>query len=351
MIGTLLPRTIELFNNVEDCAHGTTVTGMIAGPVNNDYAITGVAHRASIKSYKAGKGVVLDTPIEKADLIDGLEAFSLASDVRVINISLGYLFYKETIWDALVVAETAGKLVVCAAGSVLGVGVYPARHSNTVAVTGVKYDPIGDPSAKNLDVYAGNNTGSFVDFCTYLERYSDGRLALGMHKDTQDRIKAEGSSAAAALVSGIAALIWQQNSALSRNGVINILKNSASIYHPFGSRDSNYGWGVVDAERALMLAEYGFLSASISGSSYVNTTGITYWTANVENSGGYINYTWYWNGVPVGFNKTYGRNFMIINEQVTESLKLVVTTSVGQEDETYKKVYVGYGKGGGDEIE
>ena len=33
------------------------------------------------------------------------------------------------------------------------------------------------------------------------------------------------------------------------------------------------------------------------------------------------------------------------------SLKLVVTTSVGQEDETYKNIYVGYGKGGGDQIE
>ncbi len=345
------PRTIELFNNEEDCAHGTTVTGMIASPLNNDNAITGVAYRASIKAYKAGDGVVLDTNHEKQDLIDALEQFALDTDVRVINISLGYLFYKQTVWDALVVAETAGKLVVCAAGSVIGLGVFPARHSNTLAVTGVKFNPTGDPNGIYLNVYAGNNNGSFVDFCTYLERTSDGRLALGMHNDTQDRIKAKGSSAAAALVSGVADLVWAQNPGLTRSGVINILKNASSNYIHDQIRDSQYGWGVIDAEVALVLAEFGFVNATITGPSVISQTGYRYWNSNVSNAGGSVSYEWSWNGVAVGWSSSYGRNFSTL-VPASAQLKLVVTTSLGQQDVTYKSITITDGtKGGGNEIE
>lgn len=182
------PRTIELFNNVEDCAHGVTVTGMIAGPVNNSLAITGVAHRASVKAYKAGDGVWLQYNYEKVALVDALDQFAADPDVRVINISMGYLFSNGPERDVLLVAEANNKLVICSAGSTLifgwGTGIYPAKQSNTIAVTGVKYDPVGDPVGKNLDQFGGNYNGGFVDFCTYLKRSADGRKGLGMQDDT-----------------------------------------------------------------------------------------------------------------------------------------------------------------------
>lgn len=342
------PRTIELFNNEQDCAHGTTVTGMIAGPINNDYAITGVAYRASIKAYKAGDGVLLQTPQEKRDLVDGLEQFTLDTDVRVINISLGYYISKSTVLDALVAAKAAGKLVVCAAGSVAGTGIYPAKHPNTtLAVTGVEYNAT-DPWGISLNVSDNNYKGSFVDFCTYLKRASDGRYALGMHNDTQDRIKAKGSSAAAAFVSGVAALVWTQNPSLSRSAVINILKNSASNYMHNQTRDSQYGWGIIKAERAVMLAEYGFINAYISGVSSVDQTGTYNWSANVSNAGGNINYKWFWNGKQVSISSTYSR-FFKSGYSETASLRLEVSTTVGQQDSYNRTITVfGGDTGGGD---
>lgn len=164
-----------------------------------------------------------------------------------------------------------------------------------------------------------------------------------------DRVEAKLSSSAA-LVSGIGALAWEQDPSLTRNEVINILKNAASIYHPYGTRDSQYGWGVVDAERAVMLAKYGFLNATISGPSNVNTLGTKYWTADVTNAGGNIYYAWYWDGQYVGLGQTYGRAFNTITRG-TSYLKLLVTTLVGQKDEYNKKIYIGYGKGGGGPIE
>jgi len=245
--GPSAPRTIELITNEEDCAHGTTVTGMIAGPVNNEMAITGVAYRANVKAYKAGDGVLLNDAYEKQALANALDMFAADPQVKVINISMGYFFANSTVWDALVGAKTNNKLVVCSAGSTAlfgwGTGIYPAKHSNTLAVTGVKYDPAGDPLGKNLSTFGGNYNGGFVDFCTYLERTADNRKGLGMHDDTYDKVKAKGSSAAAALVSGIAALVWEQNPNLSRDAVINILKNAASIYTYYGTEDAQYGWG------------------------------------------------------------------------------------------------------------
>ncbi len=350
------PRTIELFNNAnEDCAHGTTVTGMIAGPINSDYAITGVAHRASVKVYRAGEDVLLNKTSEIADLIDALEQFALDTDIRVINISMGYLIYKSTVWDALEVAKAAGKLVICAAGSTsiygVGTGIYPAKHSNTIAVTGVKYDPVGDPNGTSLDTFGGNHKGSFVDFCTYLERSSGGTKALGMDKNHQGRIKAKGSSAAAALVSGVANLVWTQDPGLSRSEVINILKNAASIYMPYHQRDSQYGWGVIDAERALVLAEHGFINASITGPSVISQTGNRNWSANVSNAGGLVTYEWFWNGVSVGWSSNYSRNFLTISP-ATAQLRLEVTTSLGQHVVTSKTITItDGGSKGGNEIE
>ena len=172
-------------------------------------------------------------------------------------------------------------------------------------------------------------------------------MALGMHDDTNDKVKAKGSSAAAALVSGIAALVWEQNPNLSRSSVISILKNAASIYDLTGTKNSNYGWGVIDAEKAVRDAYYGIFDVSISGPSTVATTGTKYWTANVTNAGGNITYAWYWDGQFVGGTQTYARAFNSLYNG-TAYLELLVTTSVGQRDEAQKLVYItDDGPGGG----
>jgi len=113
----------------------------------------------------------------------------------------------------------------------------------------------------------------------------------------------------------------------------------------------NTAGGVIDAERAVMLAKYGFLEASISGPATVATTGTKYWTANVTNAGGNISYAWYWNGQFVGSTQTYARAFNSLYDG-TAYLELTVTTSVGQRDEAQKLVYITTGgPGGGGPIE
>ena len=128
--------------------------------------------------------------------------------------------------------------------------------------------------------------------------------------------------------------------------MINILKNAASIYSPNGARSSKYGWGVIDAEKAMILARYGFLNVSITGPGTVSTTGTKYWTANVANAGGNINYSWYWNGQFVGSTQTYARAFNSIAPG-TAYLELFVSTTVGQEGRAQKLIYLSDGMGGG----
>jgi len=56
-------------------------------------------------------------------------------------------------------------------------------------------------------------------------------------------------------------------------------------------------------------------------------------------------YLYHWAGI---FEILRGFNSI---SQATANLKLVVTTSISQQDEYNKTIYIGYGKGGGGPIE
>ncbi len=113
-----------------------------------------------------------------------------------------------------------------------------------------------------------------------------------------------------------------------------------------GSRDPNYGWGVIDAEKAARDAHFGPFQITINGPATVATTGVKYWEANVTNAGGNVYYTWYWNGQVVGYTQTYSRVFNNLYNG-TAYLELHVNTSVGQEAQTQKLIYISDGFGGG----
>ena len=108
--------------------------------------------------------------------------------------------------------------------------------SETVAVTGVKTS-----GYQRCDIC---HSGSKVDFTAVMERASDDRHPLSLAMSGSQPSTVGGSSVATATTAGIAALVWGSNPGMSRSQVMQRLKNAAGIYP---SRNSQYGWGNIDA--------------------------------------------------------------------------------------------------------
>ena len=235
----------------DDCGHGTSMAGLIAAPRTTGGSVSGVAYQADFYAVRGTNDVLLDRGDEK----DGvMEAVDLLADknVNIVSMSLGHPFTIYRIRDAIRDAyNKKGVMFICAAGTSaefvlddLGVVIFPANMSETVAVTGV------------IDQYtlkAGGRChyGRKVDFAVTMERYGNkDRTVLSLRRTSATPDYSGGSSCATATFAGIAGLVWSENRSQSRNQVLQHLINNSERRN---SRDRRYGWGrvnVYDAVRA-----------------------------------------------------------------------------------------------------
>jgi serine protease len=235
----------------DDCGHGTLMAGTIAAPRSTGGAIAGVAHGANLLAIRATDDVVLNSANEKKGVADALVLAADRADVKVISMSLGHIFSSSRIADAVRYAHARGKLMFVAAGTSTTftnwVGVtFPASMDEVVAVTGIE---TGDELVR-CDVC---HSGSAVDFVVVMQRAEDSSrtsLSLAMSGNTPGYVG--GSSTATATMAGVAALVWARNPSLSRDQVLQILRESSSLYP---GRDRSLGFGTVDAALAVSLAQ------------------------------------------------------------------------------------------------
>ncbi|MEO0468750.1 MAG: S8 family serine peptidase [Bacteroidota bacterium] len=317
-------------NDSDDrCYHGTSIGGQIAGPVNDDGGITGVAYQANLRSIRVGNDVHINTRQELDAYVLGLTDLADDPNVRVINTSLGALARRSTMEDAVNYANAQGKILVCAAGSVgQNAGIFPAKFEHVIAATAVRHRPVTDPFGTNLQLAGSNAQGDFVDFAVYLQQ-NDGDWALGMPDDIQAAIEAKGSSSAAAMVSGIAALIWSANPSLTKENVLQIMRENASYW---GNENPQFGWGVIDAEAAVLAAQ-NFVApvyADIVGPQKITSSGNQTWNAQISNASGNVTYSWKMDGIPVGGNSPNLTHYLTHGQFCSYDLELTVTTSSGQ---------------------
>ncbi len=231
----------------DDCGHGTQMAGLIAAPRASGGSSVGVAWKSDLIAYRATGDVVINSTNEKNGVRDALVAAGNRSDVKIISMSIGDVFYSSTVADGIFYAYNRGKLIFAAAGTSLswtswwGV-IFPANMAETVAVTGVKE---GYP-LERCDVC---HDGSEVDFIVPMQRRNDsGRTSLTLAMSGDVPAYVGGSSCATATTAGIAALVWATNPSQSRTQVLNRMKNAASIYP---SRNGSFGWGMINAQYAV----------------------------------------------------------------------------------------------------
>ena len=236
-------------NNVDGpndrCGHGTQMLAVLGAPRNNKGLPVGVAYNANLVSYRGTSDVLLDDYHERKGVSNALVALANRNDVKIISMSIGFLYSIGNIKDAVKYAYSKGKLIICAGGTSTSFTnwygiIFPASMNETVAVTGIK-----DNGYKRCDICHDGD----MDFTIVMQRGSDANRnvpVIGFNSGTTRY--SSGSSVATAITSGIAALVWSKNPGFNRDQVLDKLKKSGEFYP---RRDKRFGYGNIDALKAV----------------------------------------------------------------------------------------------------
>ncbi|MGI2327628.1 S8 family serine peptidase [Planococcus sp. YIM B11945] len=229
--------------------HGTHVAGIIAASINNK-GVAGVAPNVKIMPVNVFQG----SGAYSYDVITGI-VYATDKGANVINMSLGGYYYDYTYDLATAYAKDKGVTVIAAAGNDnTSATVYPAAYSSVIGVSATN---------KNDRITYFSNYGSYIDVSAPGEDiYS---TVTGSSYDYMD-----GTSMAAPVVSGVAALVLSKNPLLSPDQVESILESSSKDLGKKGW-DSLFGAGRVDAAKALSKTTAPL--SSITGSSTFTASG------------------------------------------------------------------------------
>jgi type VII secretion-associated serine protease mycosin len=209
----------------DDNGHGTQMAGIVAAHGQ----ATGIAPSAKILPIRVTDGV--QDPNSMSTGID----WAVDHGAKVINISVAAAGERPDDRTAIARAISKDVVVVAAAGNNHGLTriQFPAAYPGVVAVTGV--DRQGNHAAVSLTGPEAVLAAPAVDVVT---------------TDPTGYVAGTGTSAAAAIVSGVVALIRSKFPAMSAAEVVHRLEATADDKGPPG-RDDVYGYGIVDPVRAL----------------------------------------------------------------------------------------------------
>ncbi|WP_396157213.1 S8 family peptidase [Arthrobacter sp.] len=215
------------------------------GPGNGPDGIVGVAPKAELMTVSAWIGGSNPGGIPIDDQLPNAVRWAVDNGAKVINMSLGS---SSTAWpeswdDAFLYAEQHDVVIVAAAGN-RGVGMVqvgaPATIPGVLTVAGLNRE--GKAS------WDSSSEGISIGVAAPAEN-----LVGGLPEGTSRYAEWSGTSAAAPLVSGVAALIRSAHPELSAAQVINRIITTAKDGGVPG-RDTLYGYGIVDANAAVNAA-------------------------------------------------------------------------------------------------
>ncbi|MBO4869418.1 MAG: S8 family serine peptidase [Clostridia bacterium] len=186
---------------MDDHGHGTHVAGII-GAANNKEGIVGIAYNTKIMAVKAGQASGVFNQSDIAEAI--LYAYTMGADV--INMSFAGTAVSLAVEDALQRAYTTCVLVAAAGNNGVnndprydGIPFYPAAFTYVIGVMSV------DESLSVLSAFSNYDAPFAYDKWEY-EVFAPGERMLSTFPDGR-YIYLNGTSMAAPLVSGIAALL------------------------------------------------------------------------------------------------------------------------------------------------
>jgi type VII secretion-associated serine protease mycosin len=240
---------------VDPVGHGTTVAALIAGRRDED-GVVGLAPDAKILPVR-----VLDSHnrYEDASTVARGLRWAVDNGATVVNLSLGGLAHSDMLAGALAYAAEHDVVVIACTGNLAQTAEgstqvwYPAREPGVVAVAGLRSldGSQGTPGwldKQDVGESAGDElwSGSLTGPETVLS--APAVNLIGARPGGYWRV--QGTSFAAPLVTGAAALVRAKHPGLSAPNVINRLIGTAADLGAPG-RDSRYGFGLVDPLAAV----------------------------------------------------------------------------------------------------
>jgi len=281
--------------------HGTHIAGIISQSTYNGLGTAGIAFEACLMPVKvlnkSGAGTYADIA----------EAIIWATDngANVINMGFGGTEPSIVLEEAIAYSYNSGVTLIAAAGND-GVGgvCFPASYDDyVIAVGATRFD-------ETLAYYSNHGIGldlvapgGDLNVDQNGDAYGDGILQQ-TYKIAADGTKSwiysfmEGTSMAAAHVSGVAALLIANGNAVSPAEVRQALESTAKDKAEEGW-DKQYGWGIVDAFAALQWSNSQneqkltaqSLDADFSGGPTTALTGTTVQFSD-QSSGDVISWSW-----------------------------------------------------------
>jgi serine protease len=263
-------------NNVDGTStfHGTHVAGTIAAATNNGTGVAGIAWHTRIMPLRAlgnGGGSSYDI-IQAVRYASGLETdytgIKLDEPVDIMNLSFGGDSYSAIEAAVYQEARDQGVIIIAAAGNGGTSGkVYPAAYDGVVSVSAVtideeraSYSSYGD----TIDVTAPGGSSTDVN----RDGYADGVLST-MGDDSGMEISMEyvfsiGTSMAAPHVAGVVALMKALYPALTPDE-FDALLEGGHLTRDIGDtgRDNQFGWGLIDAYQAVLIAQQDGVTGTI----------------------------------------------------------------------------------------
>ncbi len=259
LVGTIFVPGYDFVNNDEHpnddsvSGHGTHIAGIIAENTHNSIGTAGVAFDAHLMPVKV---LDYDGAGTYANIAEGI-IWATENGAHVINLGFGGIEPSIALEEAIAYAYNHGLTIIAAAGNdSTGDLCYPAAYDDyVIAVGATRYDDTlayysnhGD----SLDLVA---PGGDLNVDQNGDGYGDGILQQTYKISEEGEISwgysfMEGTSMAAAHVSGVAALLIANGNASSPAEVRLALESTAKDKGVEGW-DIRYGWGIVDAFAAL----------------------------------------------------------------------------------------------------
>lgn len=235
--------------------HGTMVAGTIGAAANNSLGGAGMNWAAQIMPLQIFSD---DGEAYTSHVVEAIE-YAVDNGAQIVNLSLGTNAVDGALLAAVQYAEANNVLVVAASGNCVGSSdsfctvlpdagrmLYPANFSETLSVG----------ATTSTDTRA-----SFSSYGSELDMVAPG-VATGpvpwytSDEPTSAYATASGTSFAAPMTSGVAALALAENPALTRDDLFTILTESVQKVSAMGSlyTTNELGQGRLNAYRALLLA-------------------------------------------------------------------------------------------------
>ncbi|MFI0911938.1 type VII secretion-associated serine protease mycosin [Streptomyces abikoensis] len=221
--------------------HGTSMAVLIAGngKSNGGSGAFGLAPGVKILPLRVANSEVPAAKVPIANSVAAAIRYAADSDAKIVNISMGGNLENEAEGEAVKYAISKGKLVFAAVGNTgdkRNLVEFPAAFPGVVGVAAVDQD---------IKATAESQHGPQVDLA------APGDNIVFTCKGGTGLCRGHGTSAATALASASAALLWSAHPDWTANQVLRVLINTAGGPKSGEKRSDSIGYGVVRPRIAL----------------------------------------------------------------------------------------------------